>query len=168
MNTRALFRRLLIVFSCIGVLSCFCGVVASAVQGRAAKEQVEWKAPARASRKTNPIAADAASIKAGKVVYIAECVDCHGRRGAGDGPGARDLKSRVPALTNPDIWRQTDGALFWKLSTGRADMPGFEDMLSEEQRWHVLNYTRATFAPGGTTNENAGVAAGRQRPEGKP
>ena len=59
--------------------------------------------------------------------------------------GARDLKSQVPALTNPEIWRQSDGALFWKISTGRADMPGFEDMLSEEQRWHVVNYLRATF-----------------------
>jgi len=106
-------------------------------------------------------------VKAGKVVYIAECVDCHGRRGAGDGPGTKDLKSKVPPLTNADIWRQPDGALFWKISTGRGDMPGFEDMLGDEKRWQVLNYARATFAPRPTADAGADVAAQKQRPEAK-
>ena len=136
----------------------------AAAQKRPAKD--EWKAPARAARKANPHAADAASLKAGKTVYAAECADCHGKGGAGDGPGARDLESAVPSLTKPEIWRQSDGELFWKLSTGRGDMPGFDDMLGEDERWHVVNYARATFAPKNGGN-GADVAGQRQRAEGK-
>jgi mono/diheme cytochrome c family protein len=146
------------------VVTALCGANASSRDG-AAKDKGEWKAPARAARKANPFPADAASLKAGKVVYIAECVDCHGRRGAGDGAGTKDLKSKVPPLTNPDIWRQSDGALFWKISSGHGDMPRFEDMLSDEKRWHVLNYARATFAP--ATSDEAEAAAQGQRREAK-
>jgi mono/diheme cytochrome c family protein len=131
----------------------------------------EWKAPARAARKKNPYPADAASLKAGKTVYAAECADCHGDRGAGDGPGARDLKSPVPDLARPDVWRQTDGELFWKLSTGRRDMPGFDDMLTEEQRWQVITYARAALAPHAAGDRSVPSGAGTSRavpPMGKP
>src|SRR4051812_26055445 len=162
----ALFPRLLIVFTALVSLAALC-LAASAPRAAPAKDRGEWKAPSRAARKPNPLPADAASVKAGKVVYIAECVDCHGRRGAGDGPGTKDLKSKVPPLTNADIWRQPDGALFWKISTGRGDMPGFEDMLGDEKRWQVLNYARSAFAPRATADEGADVAAQKQRPEAK-
>jgi mono/diheme cytochrome c family protein len=165
MKTAALIP-LLIVFTSFSLLDALC-LAASAPRAGSEKDRGEWKAPARAARKPNPLPADAASLKAGKVVYIAECVDCHGRRGAGDGPGTKDLKSKVPPLTNPDIWRQSDGALFWKISTGRGDMPGFEDMLGDEKRWQVLNYARATFGPRATADEGADVAAQKQRPEAK-
>ena len=158
--------RGVIVFTLIALLL----ASAAAAQKRPAKEP--WKAPARAARKANPHAADAASLKAGKAVYNAECADCHGRSGAGDGPGARDLKSAVPPLTRPEVWRQSDGELFWKLSTGRGDMPGFDDMLSDDERWHAVNYARATFAPKTGNGEGAEVAGERQhagapRAEGK-
>ena len=137
-------RRVLNVFALFAVFVLF-GLAAA--PGADPKSDGEWKAPARAARKKNPYPTDAASLKAGKTVYAAECADCHGDRGAGDGPGARDLKSSVPDLAAAGVWRQTDGELFWKLTNGRRDMPGFDDMLTEEQRWHVITYARATFAP---------------------
>jgi mono/diheme cytochrome c family protein len=154
-------RRVLMLFTAFAMVT---GLAAGAVaQRRPVKDRGEWKAPARAARKANPVAADAASIKAGKALYAAECLDCHGGRGAGDGPGSRDLKSPVPDLSKADLWRQTDGELFWKLSSGRGDMPGFDDMLSEEERWHVLNYARATFAPADKADDAATVAS-QKRP----
>ncbi len=120
-------------------------LLASAAERKSAKPPSEWKAPARAARKKNPVEPVKASLEAGKKVYAAECADCHGPRGAGDGPGARELKGAIPSLADAEIWEQTDGELFWKLSTGRGDMPGFDDMLDEEDRWHVLNYVRAAF-----------------------
>lgn len=162
---RTALRRVLVLFTTFTMLI---GLAAGAVaQRRPAKDRGEWKAPARAARKVNPVPADATSLKAGKALYAAECLDCHGGRGAGDGPGARDLKSPVPDLSKPDLWRQTDGELFWKLSSGRGDMPGFDDMLSEEERWHVLNYSRATFAPAEKADDGATVSAQKQRPEAK-
>ena len=143
---RASIRRFLIASAIFALAVC----LAAANEKRpVAKDRGAWEVPARAERKKNPLPADRASIECGRKVWVAECLDCHGKRGAGDGPGARDLKSAVPDLAIAAVWRQSDGALFYKLSTGRGDMPGFDDMLSAEERWHVLNYARATFAPRG-------------------
>ena len=136
-------RRIVTVFALITLLIAAFG--AAAASQRAAGREAAWEVPRRAERKKNPFPADRASLAAGKDVYVAECLDCHGRRGKGDGVSSRDLKSPVPDMTDPAVWKQSDGALFYKLTTGRGDMPAFDDLLNEEQRWHVLNYTRATF-----------------------
>ncbi len=106
----------------------------------------EWKAPARAAKKQNPIPADANSIAVGKTVYTKECFSCHGTTGKGDGPAAKDLEKSPGNLSDPKLWDQTDGALFWKITTGRKPMASYENLLTEEQRWNVINYTR-TLAP---------------------
>ena len=80
----------------------------------------EWKAPARAAAKKNPIPADRSSIARGKAVYFAECATCHGNRGKGDGPGARDLEVSPGNLTR--LGGQSDGALFWKITNGKKPM----------------------------------------------
>jgi mono/diheme cytochrome c family protein len=111
--------------------------------------QQEWKAPARAERKKSPIPADAKSIAAGKVVFTAQCFSCHGPAGKGDGPAAKDLNPKPRDLSDQKILSQTDGALFWKISTGRKPMPEFEKLISEDERWHVINYVRTLSPQGG-------------------
>jgi mono/diheme cytochrome c family protein len=106
----------------------------------------EWKAPERASRRKNPIPTDGNSIAAGKTVYAKECFSCHGVTGKGDGPAARALPKSPGDLSDPKMWEQTDGALFWKITTGKVPMPYYEKLLTEEQRWNVVNYIR-TLAP---------------------
>lgn len=166
MNPTVTSRPMIVASTLITLLGALVGVVAAS-EGRAGKGRQPWEAPARAARKANPFPADAASVKAGKVVYIGECLDCHGRRGAGDGAGARDLKTKVPGLSNPEVWRQSDGALFWKVSTGRGDMPGFDDKLTEEQRWRVVSYLRATWGTPAGDGDDAVVAGQRKRAEEK-
>lgn len=115
----------------------------------------EWKAPARAARKKNPIVPDEKSIALGKAVYVKECLSCHGDSGKGDGPAARDLNPKPNDLTAAKVWEQTDGAFFWKLTEGKKPMPAYDKLLSEDDRWRVINYIRATFAPkdGGATTQ---------------
>jgi mono/diheme cytochrome c family protein len=108
----------------------------------------EWKAPARSARKKNPIAADAKSIATGKSVYASQCLSCHGPTGHGDGPQAKDLNPKPRDLATPAIQEQTDGSMFWKITTGKAPMPTFEKLISEDDRWNVINYVR-TLAQGG-------------------
>jgi mono/diheme cytochrome c family protein len=110
----------------------------------------QWKAPARAARKKNPVPADEKSIAAGKVFYVKECLACHGATGKGDGPSAKDLERPAGDLSNPKMWQQTDGELFWKITEGKKPMPSYEKNFSEEDRWNVVNYTR-TLAPKPTT-----------------
>jgi len=100
----------------------------------------EWKAPARASAKKNPIAADAVSVGRGKAVYAAHCASCHGSSGKGDGPAAKDLEKNPGDMTK--LGGQSDGALFWKITEGKKPMASFSK-LSEQQRWDVINYMRS-------------------------
>ena len=100
-----------------------------------------WKAPDRAARKKNPIPVNEQSLKIGKQFYARECQDCHGAGGKGDGPAAKDMPE-IPDLALPRIQKQSDGELFYKITTGRKPMPGAEKSLTEEQRWHVVNYIR--------------------------
>lgn len=106
----------------------------------------EWVAPVRAAKKKNPIAVDDASRAKGMGVYMKECASCHGNKGKGDGPAVKDLEKKPEDLTLPKTLNQTDGALFWKLTEGRKPMASYDKTLSEEDRWHVINYLR-TLAP---------------------
>ena len=106
----------------------------------------DWKAPSRAAKRKNPIAAEGKSIADGKTVYTKECLSCHGQAGKGDGPAAKDLATKPGDLSNPKIRDETDGELFWKITEGKKPMPTFDKLLSENDRWNVVNFVR-TLAP---------------------
>jgi mono/diheme cytochrome c family protein len=106
----------------------------------------EWKAPAYAAAKKNPVPADEKSIAAGKRTYAANCAACHGNGGKGDGPAAPSLERPPGDLTSAKAQAQSDGALFWKITTGRKPMTPAPKEVTEVQRWQVVNYVR-TFAP---------------------
>ncbi len=105
-------------------------------------ESGDWTAPPFAANKKNPVPSDAKSIAAGKKVYLANCLACHGTQGKGDGPAAAQLQKTPGDLSSDKVQKQTDGALFWKISEGRKPMPTFKKLLSENQRWQVINYVR--------------------------
>jgi len=84
------------------------------------------------------------SIVSGTTVYGEHCVACHGRSGGGDGPAAPRLPRPPADLRAPHTGDHTAGDLYWWVSHGipRGAMPGFASVLSEEQRWDVINYVR--------------------------
>lgn len=112
-------------------------------------KNTEWAAPARAARKINPIPAGEKSLVLGKTFYIQQCVDCHGSSGKGDGSAASGYDRSTMNLSDPKILNESDGTLFWKITEGKGDMPSFEKLLTEDERWHVVNYIR-TFTPQGS------------------
>ncbi len=105
-------------------------------------QQKEWKAPASADAKKNPLTTDATTIAAGKTVYVKECQSCHGKKGKGDGPSAKDLDIPAGDFTKAITQSQSDGALFWKISEGRKPMPSFKKKLNETQIWQSVVYMR--------------------------
>jgi mono/diheme cytochrome c family protein len=112
-----------------------------------AQESIQkWTAPARGSAKKNPVPANETSIALGKKIYERQCLACHGVKGKGDGPAAVRLAKRPGNLSNPKLWEQSDGALFWKVNEGHKPMPTFKNLMSDEERWPVINYIR-TLAP---------------------
>jgi mono/diheme cytochrome c family protein len=108
----------------------------------------DWRAPASARNRPNPVPVNAATIALGKKLYVANCLGCHGREGKGDGPGAFSLEKK-PANLGARIKEtgEKDGELFWKISEGHGFMVRWKvTPLSETQRWELVNYIRATFA----------------------
>ena len=90
----------------------------------------------------------AVSIVAGQDLYRTHCQACHGVAGYGDGPAGAALPRRPADLTAQHANDHTAGDLYWWVSHGIAGsgMPGFSDRLSPEERWDVINFTRALGA----------------------
>jgi len=104
--------------------------------------QDEWIVPAKYENMKNPVPAktDAAI---GKSLYDKHCKSCHGKEGYGDGPKADDLNGDLGDFSSEEFHEQSDGALFYKTSVGRDDMPEFTKKLpDDEDRWLIVNYMR--------------------------
>lgn len=83
------------------------------------------------------------SITRGAALYAAHCVSCHGSGGAGDGPDAARLQRRPPDFTDADFMAgETPADFFLVISLGRraAEMPGWEDVLTLQERWDLVSY----------------------------
>jgi mono/diheme cytochrome c family protein len=105
-----------------------------------------WSVSARARKLKNPVPSTDAAIAAGMQVYVDHCRRCHGEEGDGKGPKAAELSVAPGDFTDQrKMLRLADGELFWQITRGRLPMPAFEDKLSEEARWQVVDYIR-TFS----------------------
>jgi len=102
----------------------------------------KWLSPAPSAAKKNPIAPTQASIAAGQKIYSKTCVMCHGKTGDADGPAVIELNIHPAKLSNPKLANESDGSLFWKITTGKKPMPTYGKRLSEADRWNLVNYIR--------------------------
>lgn len=102
-----------------------------------------WPVPDAAKGKKNPVASNAASIAAGKELWNTHCKSCHGAKGLGDGSKAAQLKTEPGDFSQASVQSETDGALFYKISEGREDMPSFKKKIPEaEDIWNLVNFAR--------------------------
>ncbi|WP_162141546.1 c-type cytochrome [Lunatimonas lonarensis] len=110
-------------------------------ENRTTQGETPWRAPESANHRLNPFQ-DESALEAGKAVYQVYCWSCHGETGMGDGAAGGAMDSRPADFHTKSFLNQTDGAIFWKISTGRNIMPSFEEVLSEQERWQVTAYIR--------------------------
>jgi mono/diheme cytochrome c family protein len=102
----------------------------------------KWLSPAASAAKKNPITSTPESIGAGQKIYSKTCVMCHGKTGDADGPAVVELNIHPAKLSDPHLATESDGSLFWKITTGKKPMPAYGKRLSETDRWNLVNYVR--------------------------
>jgi mono/diheme cytochrome c family protein len=126
-------------FTAAVVLMCLHAVPDAALP-QAPAHDAGWAAPARAAAIPNPLANRPDVAAGGRKVFAERCSTCHGADGRGT--------PKAPDLAGAGVQAQSDGALFWKISSGntRRGMPSFS-FLPPPQRWQLVLSLRALGKP---------------------
>lgn len=121
-----------------------CGLVAFFLSFSIAvfSQQAIWKAPASADKVINPYSGSSTFAAEGKKIYESMCVICHGDKGKGNGAAGVSLSPRPANFLAITVRHESDGAIFWKLSEGNPPMASYKGLLTETQRWQLVNYIR--------------------------
>lgn len=110
-------------------------------------------------------------VERGARVYVkAQCWECHGREGKGDGPSAHQLKDdwgmpiRATDLTRlPYKGGQAPEDLYRTIATGLdgTPMPSYEDSLAADEIWALVAYLRTRPPASAWNNPDAPVGEER-------
>lgn len=100
----------------------------------------EWVVPADKKGKLSTFPFDDATRKAGEKLYMVNCMSCHGT------PTKGNYLKLVPPPGDPatdKIQHNSDGELFYKISSGRGQMPSFKSVLTTNELWNLISYLRS-------------------------
>ncbi len=70
------------------------------------------------------------------------CVLCHGLKGEGNDVAGLSLERKPANFLVIKVITETDGAIYWKIIHGKASMASYDELLSDDQRWKLVNYIR--------------------------
>ncbi len=90
----------------------------------------------------NPAKATAASLEQGKAIFDINCAMCHGQTPAERGPVGKKLVPPPPGLDRDMVKGLSDSTIFKATTFGFGRMPRFQDKLTPEERWNLVNYLR--------------------------
>ena len=96
----------------------------------------------------------------GKRTFERSCASCHGTVGLGDGPAAKSLPTRPPAIGRADTMFAKSPALVYRIvSVGISGtaMVGFSSQLTPAQRWNVVSYITSLRAHPEQVREGEGL-----------
>jgi mono/diheme cytochrome c family protein len=97
---------------------------------------------------TNPSAGSAESTARGEKLFVKYCSKCHGLTGSGAGPSAHGFSTHPRQLW---AWHNADASadpyLYYFITNGRGDMPPWGVILSDQQRWDLVNYVKTLEPP---------------------
>lgn len=103
----------------------------------------EWMAPEKEAALPNPLESSPGVIRQGQTLYSDFCLHCHGPDTRGLAPDVTGLERRPPDLQKA-IRYHSDGDFFWKIKTGRGEMPSFESELRPDEIWEIIIFIKNT------------------------
>ena len=93
----------------------------------------------------NPVPKSPESLGRGRQMYQLHCQVCHGEQGRGDGPVGLKFVPQPMELNLDYVQLQPDGQLFYTISHGSIAMPFYRNAISQQDRWHLVNYITEVF-----------------------
>ncbi len=99
----------------------------------------EWVVPTESSARLSSFAFSDSTRKVGGDLYLTNCKSCHGD------PGKNNPVKLVPLPPDPAsdlMQKNSDGAIFYKLTTGRGPMPSFKNTLPAADLWRIISFIR--------------------------
>lgn len=77
----------------------------------------------------NPVAKNDASNKTALSIFTKNCLSCHGKTGQGKGVKVAKLMNSPGDFTQSRFQDLSAGAIFYRIITGREEMPKLENLL---------------------------------------
>jgi len=106
------------------------------------QEIKEWLVPEKYKAMENPVESNDENVKVGKMLYSKHCKSCHGKEGLGDGTKSKALETFCGDFSSEEFLGQSDGALYYKTTEGRDEMPSFKATIDDDDRWCLVLYMR--------------------------
>ena len=135
-------EKITVTVLCTMIISILAQVASAQSQKEMEAHRRKWDTPAWTDTIHNPYAHNQAVTDSSKILYQQICSVCHGAGVKGDGVAAAGLSVRPANHTGNEVQSQTDGSLFYEMSNGHAPMPAYKSVLTEKQRWGLINYIR--------------------------
>lgn len=114
------------------IVFCFMGLKA---------QENTWVVPDEQQDKTAPTMFSPEMVKEGEALYLKNCASCHGNPTQDN--MNKFLKPIPSDLGSETVEKQTDGSLFFKITTGKGTMPSFKNVLSSSDTWNIISYVRS-------------------------
>lgn len=99
-----------------------------------------WVVPAPDKDKISQFTFDHDFSLEGQTVYENYCISCHGS------PTENNFSRMDPSPGDPGaeaFQSQTDGEMFYRIKTGRGSMPGFANIMADDEIWSLVSYIRS-------------------------
>jgi hypothetical protein len=99
-----------------------------------------WVVPEDKKGKLSPFQFNEETRKTGERLYTLNCKSCHGI------PGKANFINLIPPPGDPateKIQHNSDGEIFYKITTGRGPMPSFKNALSSKDIWNIISFVRS-------------------------
>jgi mono/diheme cytochrome c family protein len=112
------------------------------VSNKIVAQTSNWVAPESSNNLKNPFKGNASATADGKKIFNQMCVLCHGLTGKGNGEAGLSLERKPANFLALRVVNETDGNIFWKITHGKAPMATYEELLTDDQRWKLVNYIR--------------------------
>jgi mono/diheme cytochrome c family protein len=94
---------------------------------------------------TSPYPVDSTTVRRAALVFAQNCSMCHGLTGEGNGTvGSKFAIVQPPSFSDARITSLSPGEAYASIGGGSGFMPAFEGLLSEEDRWALVELINQT------------------------